>query len=117
MTNSNSDRPGEFELIAKLFAPLSANAPGAYGLTDDAATIRLPPGQELVITADLLSAGIHFREDDPPKLIAQKALRVNLSDLAAKGAVPLGYTLSLALPRDWTLTWLEAFAAGLRDDQ
>ena len=117
MTNSSSDRPGEFELIAKLFAPLSAKAPGAYGLTDDAATIRLPPGQELVVTADLLSAGIHFREDDPPKLIAQKALRVNLSDLAAKGAVPLGYTLSLALPRDWTLAWLEAFAAGLRDDQ
>ncbi|HEY8950061.1 MAG TPA: thiamine-phosphate kinase [Rhizomicrobium sp.] len=117
MTNSSSERPGEFELIAKLFAPLSAKMPGAYDLTDDAATIRLPTGEELVVTADLLSAGVHFLADDPPKLIAQKALRVNLSDLAAKGAKPLGYTLSLALPRDWAMPWLESFSSGLREDQ
>jgi len=117
MTNSSSERPGEFELIAKLFAPLSAKTPGAYGLTDDAATIRLPTGEELVVTADLLSAGVHFRTDDPPKRIAQKALRVNLSDLAAKGAKPFGYTLSLALPSDWTMPCLESFSSGLREDQ
>ena len=117
MTNSSSDRPGEFELIAKLFAPLSADAPGSYGLTDDAATVEVQQGDVLVITADLLSAGTHFRADDPPDLIARKSLRVNLSDLAAKGAVPLGYTLSLALPRDWTLPWMDAFTAGLRADQ
>lgn len=117
MTNSNSDRPGEFELIAKLLAPLSAKATGAYGLTDDAATILPPPGDDLVVTADLLSAGIHFRADDPPHLIAKKALRTNLSDLAAKGAVPLGYMLSVALPRNWTLSWMESFATGLREDQ
>jgi thiamine-monophosphate kinase len=117
MTNSSSERPGEFELIAKLFAPLSAKAPGAYGLTDDAATIQLPPGEELVVTADLLSAGVHFRPEDPSHLIAKKALRTNLSDLAAKGAAPLGYVLSLALPRDWTMPWMESFAAGLREDQ
>src|ERR1700759_302474 len=85
MTNSSSEkRPGEFELIAKLFAPLARNAPGAYGLTDDAATIAPAPGEELVVTADLLTAGIHFFADDPPDLIARKALRVNLSDLASK---------------------------------
>ncbi|HEY7978848.1 MAG TPA: thiamine-phosphate kinase [Rhizomicrobium sp.] len=117
MTNSSSDRPGEFELIAQLFAPLSAKAAGAYGLTDDAATIQPPPGQELVVTADLLTAGVHFRADDPPALIARKSLRVNLSDLAAKGAEPAGYLLSLALPRDWTLPWMQSFADGLREDQ
>ncbi|MGN6148546.1 MAG: thiamine-phosphate kinase [Rhizomicrobium sp.] len=117
MTNSSSDRPGEFELIAKLFAPLAAGAPGAYGLTDDAATIRVPDGQELVVTADLLSADVHFRAEDEPGLIARKALRTNLSDLAAKGAVPIGYTLSLALPHTWTVAWMTAFTKGLAEDQ
>ena len=117
MTNSSSDRPGEFELIAKLFAPLAADAPGAYGLTDDAATIRVPDGEEVVVTTDLLSAGIHFRAEDEPGLIARKAMRVNLSDLSAKGAKPIGYTLALALPRTWTPAWMTAFAAGLADDQ
>ena len=117
MTNSSSDRPSEFELIAKLFAPLSAEAAGAYGLTDDAATIQPPPGCDLVVTADLLTAGVHFRADDPPKMIAKKSLRVNLSDLAAKGALPAGYLLSLAMPRDWTLPWMQSFADGLREDQ
>lgn len=117
MTNSSSERPGEFELIAKLFAPLSAKAAGAYGLTDDAATIQPRPGVELVVTADLLTAGVHFRADDPPELIAKKSLRVNFSDLAAKGAVPAGYLLSLAIPRDWTLPWMQSFADGLREDQ
>jgi len=117
MTNSSSERPNEFELIAKLFGPLSAQAPGAYSLTDDAAALRVPEGEELVLTADLLSAAIHFRPEDDARSIARKALRTNLSDLAAKGAKPVGYLLSLALPRDWTLPWIEAFAAGLREDQ
>jgi thiamine-monophosphate kinase len=118
MTNSSSEnRPGEFELIAKLFAPLSRNAPGAFGLTDDAAIIAPPTGEELVVTADILTEGVHFRAADPPDRIARKALRVNLSDLAAKGARPLGYLLSLALPRRLNMTWLEAFAQGLAEDQ
>src|SRR6185312_17565834 len=96
MTNSNSDRPSEFALIAQLFAPL-AEAPGAFGLTDDAAVVAPPAGHELVITTDALVEGVHFLADDPPQLIAQKALRVNLSDLAAKGATPAGFVLSLAL--------------------
>ena len=115
MTNSSSDRPGEFELIAKLFAPLAG--PGGYALTDDAATVLPKTEEDLVITADLLSESIHFRSEDSPDLIAKKALRVNLSDLAAKGAVPHGYLLSLALPKNWTLPWLESFARGLEEDQ
>jgi thiamine-monophosphate kinase len=116
MTNSSSDRPSEFALIAALFAPL-ADAPGAFGLTDDAAIVAPPAGHELVITTDALVAGVHFLHDDPPSLIAKKALRVNLSDLAAKGAEAAGYLLALCLPPDADMQWLEAFAHGLKQDQ
>jgi thiamine-monophosphate kinase len=118
MTNSSSEnRPGEFELIAKLFAPLARNAPGAFGLTDDAAILSPALGEEIVVTADMLTEGVHFRSDDPPDLIARKALRTNLSDLAAKGSVPHGYLLSLALPRSIDFSWLQSFASGLEEDQ
>ncbi len=109
-------RPGEFELIAKYFRPL-ASAEGAFALTDDAAVVRPGAGEELVVTCDAVAAGVHFFPDDPPQSIAQKALRVNLSDLAAKGATPLGYLMALALPVDWTEAWLKAFAAGLAADE
>ena len=91
------NRPSEFALIAELFAPL-AEAPGALKLTDDAALIAPPAGHELVITTDALVEGVHFLADDPPALVAKKALRVNLSDLAAKGAEAAGYLLALSLP-------------------
>jgi thiamine-monophosphate kinase len=107
-------RPGEDELIARYFAPLAG--PAGLGLRDDAALTRLPTGAELVVTTDALVAGVHFFADDPPGAIARKALRVNLSDLAAKGAAPLGFVLDLALPRDWTADWLAAFATGLGED-
>ena len=93
-----SNRLGEFELIAKYFAPLTEGSPGALGLTDDAAYLRVPAGHELVATVDALVESVHFLRDDPPATIGAKALRVNLSDLAAKGAVPLGYLLALSLP-------------------
>jgi thiamine-monophosphate kinase len=109
-------RPGEFALIERYFRPLAAD-PGAFALTDDAALYRPRAGEELVLTADLVAAGVHFFADDPPDLIARKALRVNLSDLAAKGAEPFGYLLSLALPGDWTEPWIRRFAAGLAEDQ
>ena len=117
MVKLNSKRSGEFALIAKLFAPLSKNAPGAFGLLDDAALIKPRAGHEQVITADALIEGVHFLRGDPPETIAKKALRVNLSDLAAKGAAPEGYLLTLALP-DWQdMAWLENFARGLAEDQ
>jgi len=109
-----SERPGEDDLIARYFAPLAG--PAGLGLKDDVARIAPPPGRDLVVTTDALVAGVHFFADDPPDAIARKALRVNLSDLAAKGAEPLGFALDLALPGDWTPEWLAAFAAGLGDD-
>lgn len=110
------DRPGEFDLIARYLAPL-ADDPAARGLIDDAALLSPPPGKDLVLTTDALCAGVHFFADDDAGAIAKKVLRVNLSDLAAKGAVPLGYLLALALPSDWTVAWFDTFTAGLADDQ
>src|SRR5271170_3761035 len=109
-----SPRLGEDDLIARYFAPLAG--PEGLGLRDDAALMRPPPGEDLVLTADALVAGVHFFADDPPEAIVRKALRVNLSDLAAKGARPLGFLLTLALPGDWREAWLKAFADGLGAD-
>ncbi|MEA2950900.1 MAG: thiamine-monophosphate kinase [Alphaproteobacteria bacterium] len=106
---------GEDRLIAKYFGPL-AKHPGALGLADDAAVLTPPAGCDLVLTKDALVAGVHFFADDPPGAIARKALRVNLSDLAAKGATPAGFLLALALPDGVTEPWLKAFAGGLGDD-
>jgi thiamine-monophosphate kinase len=112
-----SNLPGEFELIARYFAPLAKGFPGAYGLLDDAAVIAPPPGHELVAKTDAIVGGVHFLHDDPPDLIARKALRVNLSDLAAKGAVPRAYMLDIMLPATVTEQWVAAFARGLAQDQ
>lgn len=109
-------RPDEEGLIARFFAPL-AEDPGAARLTDDAAVLVVPEGLELVLKTDAVVAGVHFFSHDDPALIARKALRVNLSDLAAKGATPRGYLMTLALPDDWTVAWLDAFARGLAEDQ
>jgi thiamine-monophosphate kinase len=107
-------RPSEDELIATYFAPLAG--PGAFGLRDDAAILAQKPGHDIVATKDMLIAGVHFFTDDPPGAVARKALRVNLSDLAAKGAEPSGFLLGLALPEDWTAHWLAGFAQGLGED-
>jgi thiamine-monophosphate kinase len=108
-------RLGEFARIARFFAPLAG--PGALGLLDDAALIDAPSGRQLVLTADALVAGVHFLADDPPNLVARKMLRVNLSDLAAMGAAPLGYLMTTALPAACDEAWLAGFAAGLATDQ
>jgi thiamine-monophosphate kinase len=110
-------RPGEFELIARHFRPLAAKYPGALDLSDDAALIDVRPGWRLVATADALIAGVHFLAGDPPSDIARKMLRVNLSDLAAMGAEPLAYLMTLALPSDTNEAWIAAFAEGLAADQ
>ncbi|WP_375410118.1 thiamine-phosphate kinase [uncultured Methylobacterium sp.] len=103
--------PSEDALIARYFAPLAG--PGADGLRDDAATLTPSPGHDLVVTTDTVVAGIHFLPDDPAASIARKALGVNLSDLAAKGASPRGFVLTLGLPEGWTEAWLADFSAGL----
>ncbi|GLK80733.1 thiamine-phosphate kinase [Methylopila turkensis] len=109
-------RPDEAGLIARFFRPL-ATSPGAAELLDDAATVPHAFGKELVVTTDAIVAGVHFFADDPADAVARKALRVNLSDLAAKGARPFGYLLTLALPGRWDEDWLEGFAEGLAADQ
>lgn len=113
---ANGERPGEFELIARFLKPL-ADDPAAFGLTDDAASFSPEPGSDLVLTKDMVAADVHFFAGDPPASIARKALRVNLSDLAAKGAEPVGYLLGLALPADWTVDWMQAFSEALGEDQ
>ena len=102
---------GEDDLIARHFVPLAG--PAALGLKDDTARFTPTPGHDLVVTADALVAGVHFLADDPPGSIARKALGVNLSDLAAKGARPVGFLLCLALPKEIPEDWIAAFARGL----
>lgn len=108
--------PDEFRLIRELFAPLAAGYPGALGLTDDAAFITATPGFDTVATMDTMVAGVHFLPDDPADLIARKLVRVNLSDLAAKGAVPTVIMVSAAFPAGTTGEWLSRFAEGLGQD-
>jgi thiamine-monophosphate kinase len=105
----------EDDLIARHFAPLAG--PAGLGLNDDAALLSPPAGCELVLTADAIVAGVHFFADDPAASIGRKALGVNLSDLAAKGAEPLGFLMTLAIPKAWSNQkrerWLDGFASGL----
>ena len=110
-----SGESGEDRLIAKYFRPLATH-PGAFGLIDDCAALSVPAGRDLVLKTDAIVGGVHFFTDDPADKIAQKAMRVNLSDLAAKGAKPVGFLLSLALISPIDHKWLAAFARGLRKD-
>jgi len=105
----------ERDLIERLFRPLAG--PGSLDLQDDTALIVPPPGCDLVITKDMIAAGVHFLPDDPPETVARKALRVNLSDLAAKGAEPLGYLLGAGFGRRVGENWITAFCSGLAADQ
>src|SRR5947209_8136668 len=115
MTDDAQSESGEDRLIARYFRPL-ARHPGAFALADDAAVLTPPPGMDVVLKADAIVGGIHFFPDDPADAVARKALRVNLSDLAAKGAEPAGFLLSLALPDSVTEEWLAVFAGGLGAD-
>lgn len=112
---SRNETSAEERLIARYFRPLAIE-PGALGLGDDAATLTPPPGCDLVLTTDGVIAGVHFFPDDPPETIGRKALRMNLSDLAAKGAKPVGFLLSIALPSGIEEKWLAGFASGLGED-
>lgn len=109
--------PGEFELIARYFAPLARAFPGAYGLLDDVAVISPVSGNELAIKSDTIVGCIDFLPDEAASLVARKALRVNLSDLAAKGAIPRAYLLDLILPNTVDEAWIADFVTGLAHDQ
>src|SRR5215472_1274013 len=112
---SSEGLSGEERLIARYFRPL-VTAPDAFDLGDDAAVLTPPSGCDLVLTTDGVIAGVHFLPADPPQSIARKALRMNLSDLAAKGATPAGFLLSIALPTNIQESWIAAFAEGLGQD-
>jgi thiamine-monophosphate kinase len=115
MSKGAAEGSGEDRLIARHFRPL-ARHPGALGLADDAAVLTPPPGCDLVVTTDGIIAGVHVFPDTPADEVARRALRVNLSDLAAKGATPAGFLLAVALPAGTTDEWLAAFARGLSED-
>jgi thiamine-monophosphate kinase len=110
-------RIGEFELIARYFAPLAKGFAGARGLQSDNAFLASDPRHDLVVKTDTVVAGVHFPADEKPERIAAKALRVCLSDLAAGGAVPFAYQLALSLQGNWTEPWIAGFARGLAADQ
>jgi thiamine-monophosphate kinase len=108
---------GEDAFIQTVFAPLAAGAPGALGLRDDCAVLSPPPGCDLVLKTDPVRSGVHFFADDAPEDIGWKALAVNVSDLAAKGAEPLGYLLAASFPALPDRAWAKRFADGLEAAQ
>jgi thiamine-monophosphate kinase len=112
---AHDDTSAEDRLIARFFAPIAVH-PGALGLSDDAAFVTPPPDCDLVLKTDAIVGGVHFFPDDAAQTVASKALRINLSDLAAKGAKPLGFLLSLVLQAGIDDRWLTNFAEGLRSD-
>jgi thiamine-monophosphate kinase len=110
-------RIGEFELIARYFAPLAKGFKGARGLKSDNAFLAADARHDLVVKTDGIVAGVHFLADEKPEWVAARALRVCLSDLAAGGAKPFAYQLSLSLAKGWTERWIAGFARGLAADQ
>lgn len=114
---NKSSLPGEFDLIARHFAPLARDAAGALGLLDDAARYVPRAGSDCVVTTDMIVEGVHFRPTDRPADIGYKALAVNVSDLVAKGARPEAYVMCLALSGDTDEKWVAGLAKGLREAQ
>ena len=112
-----NDKPGEFDIIRRYFAPLAKGYAGAYDLRDDTARIEVGPDQDMMITTDCLVAGVHFFDTDPPETIATKLVAVNMSDLASMGAKPHVCTLATAWPQGIQSKWIERFAVGLQKAQ
>ena len=113
-------RPSEFDFIKKYMRPLSKKESGGGLLLDDAAVLSTKEKQSLVVTMDTLVSGVHFLETTPPEFIASKILRVNLSDLAAMGANPEYYTLSISIPsnyRSFNEDWFKVFSSTLKQEQ
>ncbi len=106
----------EFEMIERYFLPLTMGNDSVAGLQDDAAVLEIPQGFELVVTSDTLNENVHFLKNEAPANIARKALRVNLSDLAAMGAEPLSYQLNMAFPKKPSDDWLCKFSDALLED-
>jgi thiamine-monophosphate kinase len=107
----------ETGLVQEFLAPLAVGEPGAFGLLDDCAVLTPRPGMDFVVKTDPVVAGVHFFPNDKPGDIAWKALAVNVSDLASKGASPRAYLLALSFPQAPEREWMRAFAEGLREAQ
>lgn len=107
----------EFDLISKVFAPLAGDGAPAYGLKNDTACFTPPEGCDLVFTKDLMIEDVHFPKDAAPFDLARRLMRVNLSDLAAAGATPVGYLLGIAATGHENEAWFQSFADGLKVDQ
>ena len=110
-----SDLPREFAFIRRHFLALAG--PAALELSDDAAVYTPPAGRDLVVAADAMVENVHFLPSDPPETVGRKLLRCNLSDLAAMGAKPEGWLLTLACPKTIADSWFTAFCNGLKQDQ
>ncbi len=117
VTDVNETVDSEEEIIARYFAPLTERVAGAFALADDCALYTPKTGEELVVTVDAVAGGVHFLESASPEDIAWRALAVNVSDLAAKGARPAFYVLAISFPRAPERAWLSRFAEGLRQAQ
>lgn len=111
------DIHGEADIVRTVFAPLAKGVEGAFGLIDDAALVTSAPGEQLVLTTDMLVAGVHFLPRGAPADTGYKALGVNVSDLVAKGADPAGYLLSIALSGKPDIEWLKGLQEGLAEAQ
>ena len=116
MGSTTSPHFDEFKMIKNLLSPLSIGEVGAYGLSDDGAELKSTNGN-FIFTTDAIIEGIHFPESENPKLLASRIIRVNLSDIAAMGAVPRAYLLILALPSFTPISWIESFVEGLSIEQ
>ena len=114
---NKDDENSEFEVIKTLFKPLAGLEPSARGLNDDVSLLAAKEGMDIAVSSDAIVSGIHFFHDDPMDQIAQKLLRVNISDIVAKGAKPFGYQLTCFWPRSTTYEMKAQFADGLRRDQ
>ena len=117
MAGDSKERLHGEAAIIRVLAPLAQGFAGAFGLQDDCAVVTPAPGTELVLKVDPVAEGVHFLSDDAPEDIAWKALAVNVSDLAAKAARPLGYLMALSFPEAPSAGWLSRFAAGLAEAQ
>ncbi len=106
----------EFDLIGRLLRPLARRTKESLGLEDDAAVLAVAPDRELVCTLDMMAAGRHYLDGDDPGLVARKLVRVNLSDLAAMGAVPRGILLGYAARDELDEQAARRFVEGLARD-
>ena len=106
----------EFEMIREYFLPLTLGRAEAADLEDDAAVLNVPDGFDLVISSDTLNAGVHFLKTEAPENVAHKALRVNLSDIAAMGAKPYSYQMNVAFQNAPDIEWVKRFSGALLED-